>query len=182
MWMKRGLGIVMALAILSLSLHGLIGGAVAQDATPTVDPAMVESSPITAADCEGVTEYARILVQIGAGLAAASYGLPATAVTEWSDEIYTQFIAALTWAIEKLTGVTAPEAARKLNDYAIVAIQTVQGAIVFIRTSGIGASLPFVDQLDKVDDVLTQIVSTLETACPGLSDEIGTPVASPAAA
>ena len=170
----------MALAILSLSLHGLVGGVVAQDATPTVDPALVESSPITAEDCEGVSEYARILVQLGAGLAAASYGLPATAVTEWSDEIYTQFIAALTWAIEKLTGATPPEAAQKLNEYAIVAIKTVQGAIVFIRTSGISASLPFVDQLDKVDDVLTQIITTLQEACPDA--DIATPVASPAAA
>jgi hypothetical protein len=182
MWMKRALGIFFALAILSLSLQGLIGSAVAQDATPTVDPALVEPSPISAEDCEGVTEYARILLQLGVGLAAASYGLPATAVTQWSDEIYTQFIAALSWAIEKLTGATPPEAAQKLNDYAIVAIQTVQGAIVFIRTSGIGANLPFADQLDKVDDVLTTIVGTLEGACPGLAAELGTPVASPAAA
>lgn len=178
--MKRGIAIVMALAILSLSLHGLVGNAVAQDATPTVDPAMVESSPITAADCDGVTEYARILVTLGATLAAASYGLPATQVSQWSDEAYTKFIEALSWVIEKLTGATPPEAAQKLNDYAIVAIKTVQGAIVFIRTSGISANLPFVDQLDKVDDVLTQIITTLQEACPG--SDIATPVASPAAA
>ncbi len=130
----------------------------------------------------GVTEYARILVTLGAGLAAASYGLPSAAVSEWSDEAYTAFISVLTGAIERLTGITAPEAAKKLNDYAIVAIKTVQGAIVFIRTSGIGSSLPFVDQLDKVDDVLTSIISTLEEACPGSTEGIGTPVASPAAA
>jgi hypothetical protein len=180
MWMKRSLGIVMVLAILSLSMNGLIGNVVAQDATPTIDPAMVEPSPITAEDCTGVTEYARILVELGAGLAAASYGLPASAVSEWTDAAYTKLIEALQWAIEKLTGATPPEAAKKLNDYAIVAIETVQGAIVFIRTTGISANLPFVDQLDKVDDVLTQVITTLQEACPG--SDIATPVASPAAA
>lgn len=180
--MKRRLGILMALAVLVLSMNGVLNGVVAQDATPTVDPAMVESSPITEEDCTGVTEYARILVTLASGLIAASYGLPSQQVSEWSDEAYTQFIAALSWAIEKLTGATPPEAAQKLNEYAIVAIQTVQGAIVFIRTSGIGGSLPFADQLDKVDDVLTQIISTLEEACPGSTEGIGTPVASPAAA
>ncbi len=178
--MKRSLAIVMVLAVLSLSLNGLVGSVVAQDATPTIDAALVEASPITAEDCEGVTEYARILVTLGASLAAASYGLPSSAVSEWSDTIYTKFIEALTWAIEKLTGATPPEAAQKLNDYAIVALKTVQGAVVFIRTSGISANLPFVDQLDKVDDVLTQIITTLQEACP--NSEIATPVASPAAA
>ena len=178
--MKRSLGIVMVLAILSLSMNGLIGNVVAQDATPTIDPAMVEPSPITAEDCTGVTEYARVLLELGAGLAAASYGLPASAVSEWTDVAYTKLIEALQWAIEKLTGATPPEAAKKLNDYAIVAIKTVQGAIVFIRTSGISANLPFVDQLDKVDDVLTQIITTLQEACP--DSDIATPVASPAAA
>ncbi len=94
--------------------------------------------------------------------------------------VYFSLKKGLTKAVEELTGVTAPEAARKLNDYAIVAIKTVQGAIVFIRTSGLGSSLPFVDQLDKVDDVLTQIISTLQAACP--ESDIATPVASPAAA
>lgn len=179
--MKRSLGMLLALAVLALSMNGIMSGAMAQDATPTVDPALVEASPITEEDCAGVTEYARILVTLGAGLAAASYGLPSAQVSEWSDEAYTAFIGALTWAIEELTGATAPEAARKLNEYAIVAIQTVQGAIVFIRTSGITANLPFVDQLDKVDEVLTSIISTLEQACPGSTEGIGTPVASPAA-
>ncbi len=180
--MKRTLGMLLALAVLTLSMNGLMSGALAQDATPTVDPAMVQSDPITAEDCQGVTEYARILVTLGAGLAAASYGLPSAQVSDWSDEAYTAFLSALTGAIEKLTGLTAPEAAQKLNDYAIVAIKTVQGAIVFIRTSGIGASLPFADQLDNVDEVLTTIISTLEEACPGSTEGIGTPVASPAAA
>jgi hypothetical protein len=182
MSMKRSLGMLLALAVLALSMNGLMSGAMAQDATPTVDPALVEASPITEEDCTGVTEYARILVTLASGLIAASYGLPSQQVSEWSDEAYTQFIAALTWAIEKLTGATPPEAAQKLNDYAIVAIQTVQGAIVFIRTSGIGGSLPFADQLDKVDEVLTGIISTLEQACPGSTDDIGTPIAPPAAA
>ena len=181
--MKRSLGMLLALAVLALSMNGLMSGALAQDAaTPTVDPVMVESDPITEEDCTGVTEYARILVTLGAGIAAASYGLPQAQVTEWSDEAYTAFIGALTWAIQELTGATPPEAAEKLNEYAIVAIQTVQGAIVFIRTSGIGASLPFVDQLDKVDEVLNSIVATLEQACPGSTEGVGTPVASPAAA
>lgn len=180
--MKRTLGLLLALAVLTLSMNGLMSGAMAQDATPTVDPALVESDPITTEDCTGVTEYARILVTLGAGIAAASYGLPSAQVSEWTDEAYTAFIAVLTSAIERLTGVTAPEAAKKLNDYAIVAIKTVQGAIVFIRTSGISANLPFVDQLDKVDDVLTQIITTLEEACPGSTEGIGTPVASPVAA
>lgn len=180
--MKRSLGMLLALAVLVLSMNGLMSGAMAQDATPTVDSALVESDPITAEDCTGVTEYARILVTLGAGLAAASYGLPSATVTEWTDEAYTGFISVLTGAIEQLTGLTAPEAAQKLNEYAIVAIKTVQGAIVFIRTSGIGASLPFVDQLDKVDEVLNSIIATLEQACPGSTEGIGTPVASPAAA
>ena len=180
--MKRSLGMLLALAVLALSMNGLMSGAMAQDATPTVDPALVESDPITAEDCTGVTEYARILVTLGASLAAASSGLPQQLVSEWTDEAYTAFIGALTWAIQELTGATPPEAAQKLNDYAIVAIQTVQGAIVFIRTSGIGASLPFVDQLDKVDEVLNSIVATLEQACPGSTEGVGTPVASPAAA
>jgi hypothetical protein len=180
--MKRTLGVLLTLAVLALSLNGVIGGAVAQDATPTVDPAMVEASPITAEDCTGITEYARILVTLGAGLAAASSGLPSGLVSEWTDEIYTKFVAALTWAIQELTGATPPEAAQKLNEYAIVAIKTVQGAIVFIRTSGIGANLPFADQLDQVDEVLNTIITTLEEACPGLTEDLGTPEASPAAA
>lgn len=180
--MKRTLGMLLALAVLTLSMNGIMGSALAQDATPTVDPAMVQSDPITAEDCQGVTEYARILVTLGAGLAAASYGLPSAQVSEWSDEAYTAFLSALTSAIQSLTGLTAPEAAEKLNEYAIVAIKTVQGAIVFIRTSGIGASLPFADQLENVDEVLTTIISTLEEACPGSTENIGTPVASPAAA
>lgn len=180
--MKRTLGLLLALAVLTLSMNGLMNGAMAQDATPTVDPAMVVADPITAEDCEGVSEYARILVTLASGLIAASYGLPSQQISQWSDEAYTAFIAALTWAIEELTGATAPEAAKKLNDYAIVAIQTVQGAVVFIRTSGIGGMLPFADQLDKVDELLTTIISTLEEACPGSTDDIGTPIASPAAA
>src|SRR5215204_4311494 len=106
--MKRTLGLLLALAVLTLSMNGLMNGAMAQDATPTVDPVMIESSPITAEDCEGVTEYARILVTLASGLIAASYGLPSQQVSEWSDEAYTAFIAALTWAIEELTGATAP--------------------------------------------------------------------------
>jgi hypothetical protein len=180
--MKRSLGLLLALAVLALSMNGLMNGAMAQDATPTVDPALVESDPITAEECEGVTEYARILVTIASGLLAASYGLPSQQVSEWSDEAYTQVIAALVWAIEELTGLTPPEAAQKLNEYAIVAIKTVQGAIVFIRTSGIGDKLPFVDQLDKFDELLTTIIATLEEACPGSTEGIGTPVASPVAA
>lgn len=179
--MKRWLSIALALAILSVSLHGLIGNAVAQDATPATDTVMVEASPMTEQACEGVTEYARVLIQLGAALAAASYGLPSTSVAQWSDDIYTKFIDALTWAIEKLTGATPPEAAQKLNEYAIVAIKTVQGVVVFIRTSGVGESLPFADKLDQVDDVLTSIISLLEQSCPGLTAELGTPVASPAA-
>jgi hypothetical protein len=182
MWMKRTIGMLLALAVLTLSMNGLMNGAMAQDATPAVDPALVEASPITEEDCGGVTEYARILVNLASGLIAASYGLPAAQVTDWSDEAYTKLIAALTWAIEELTGATPPEAARKLNDYAIVVIQTVQGALVFIRTSGIGASLPFADQFDKVDEVLTQIITVLEEACPGSTEDVGTPIASPAAA
>ncbi|TXG78409.1 MAG: hypothetical protein E6R14_12730 [Thermomicrobiales bacterium] len=180
--MKRTLGMFLALAVLALSMNGLMSGVLAQDATPTVDPAMVAASPIAEEDCAGVTEYARLLVMLASGLAAAAYGLPSDTVSEWTDEAYTKFIAALTWVIEELTGATAPEAAQKLNDYAIVAIKTVQGAIVFIRTSGIGGSLPFADQLDKVDDVLTTIITTLEEACPGSTEGVGTPVASPAAA
>lgn len=180
--MKRSLGMFLALAVLALSMNGLMSGAIAQDATPTVDPAMVEASPITEEDCTGVTEYARILVVLASGLAAAAYGLPSQQISEWSDEAYTKFIAALTWVIEELTGATPPEAAQKLNDYAIVAIKTVQGAIVFIRTSGVGGMLPFADQLDKVDDVLTTIITTLEEACPGSTEGIGTPIASPATA
>lgn len=179
--MKRSLGILLTLAVLALSLNGVIGGVVAQDATPVPEATVTEASPVSEADCAGITEYARILVTLGAGIAAASYGLPSNKVSEWTDEAYTKFIQVLTDAIAKLTGVTPPEAARKLNDYAIVAIKTVQGAIVFIRTSGVGQNLPFVDQLDKVDDVLTQIVSTLEQACPTLSEDLGTPVASPVA-
>ena len=97
--MKRTLGMLLALAVLTLSMNGLMSGALAQDATPTVDPAMVQSDPITTEDCQGVTEYARILVTLGAGLAAASYGLPSAQVSEWSDEAYTAFLAALTGAI-----------------------------------------------------------------------------------
>ena len=120
--MKRTLGVLLTLAVLALSLNGVISGAVAQDAdaTPTVDPAMVEASPITEEDCTGITEYARILVTLGAGLAAARSGLPSGLVSEWTDEVYTKFIAALTWAIERLTGATPPEAAQKLNEYAMV--------------------------------------------------------------
>lgn len=180
--MKRSLGMLLALAVLALSMNGLMNGAMAQDATPTVDPAMVQASPISAEDCGGVTEYARMLVVLGTGLAAASYGLPSQQITEWTDEAYTKFIAALTWVIEKLTGATPPEAAKKLNDYAIIALKTVQGGIVFIRTTGIGASLPFADQFDRVDQTLNSIIKTLEEACPGSTEGIGTPVASPAAA
>ncbi len=180
--MKRSLGMLLALAVLALSMNGLMSGALAQDATPTVDPVMVESDPITAEDCTGVTEYARMLVTLASGLIAASYGLPSQQVSEWTDEAYTAFIGALTWATQELTGATPPEAAKKLNDYAIVAIQTVQGVIVFIRTSGVGGSLPFADQLNRVDEVLTSIIATLEEACPGSTEGIGTPVASPAAA
>lgn len=177
--MKRSLGVVLAIVVLALSMNGLMNGVIAQDATPATDSVAVEVSPASAADCEGVTEYARVLVSLAAGIAAASYGLPATQVSEWTDDAYNALIGALTKAVEALTGVTAPEAAQKLNEYAITAIKTVQGVIVFIRTSGIGASLPFVDQLDKVDDVLTQIITTLQEACPG--SDIATPVASPAA-
>ena len=180
--MKRSLGMLLALAVLALSMNGLMSGALAQDATPTVDPVLVESDPITAEDCEGVTEYARILVKIASGLLAASYGLPSQQVSEWTDEAYTTFVGALLSAVEELTGLTAPEAAQKLNDYAIVAIKTVQGAIVFIRTTGIGDKLPFVDQLDQFDELLTTIITTLEEACPGSTEGIGTPIASPAAA
>ncbi len=179
--MKRSLSIAMVLAILSLSLHGVIGSVVAQDATPATDAVVVEASPLTAEECEGVTEYARLLIQLGAGLAAASYGLPATSVAQWSDEIYTQFIDALTWAIEKLTGATPTEATQKLNEYAITALKAIQSAVEFLRTSGIGASLPFADQLGQVDEMINTLISMLEGACPGLADEIGTPVASPAA-
>ena len=180
--MKRSLGIFMVLALMVASMHGLINGAVAQDATPTIDPALVEMDPISPEDCEGVTEYARILVTLGATIAAASYGLPSAQVADWTDEAYTQFISALTWAIEQLTGVTAPEAAEKLNEYAIVAIQTIQGAIVFIRTTGIAAELPFMDQLEQVDELLGTVITTLEQACPGRTEGLATPVASPAAA
>lgn len=180
--MKRGLGIVMVLAILSLSLHGLIGNAVAQDATPTTETVMTEASPASADECVAITDYARVLVVLGAGLAAASYGLPTTAVSQWSDEIYTKLIGALTLAIAKLTGTTAPEAAQKLNSYAIEALQAIQSAIVFLRTSGIGASLPFGDQLDSVGQMIGSLVSNLESSCPGLNQSLATPVASPAGA
>lgn len=180
--MKRTLGILLTLAVLVLSMNGLIGSVTAQDATPATDAVMTESTPATAASCEGVTEYARILVTLAAGIAAASYGLPSDKVSEWTDEAYTLLIDALSKAVAELTGVTPPEAARKLNEYAIVAIETVQGAIVFVRTSGLGQSLPFIDQLDKVDDALSAIIAALEKACPGLTESLGTPVASPAAA
>lgn len=179
--MKRWLSFALALAILSLSLNGLIGTVVAQDATPATGTAVTETTPLTAEECEGVTEYARVLLQLGAGLAAASYGLPSTAVAEWSDEIYTKFIDALTWAIEKLTGATPTEATQKLNEYAITALKAIQSAVEFLRTSGIGASLPFGDQLGQVDEMITTLISMLEGACPGISSEIGTPVASPVA-
>lgn len=179
--MRRSLSIALTLAILSLSLHGVIGSVVAQDATPATGTVMVDATPMTEADCEGVTEYARILIQLGAGLAAVSYGLPATSVSQWSDEIYTKFIDALTWAIEKLTGATPTEATQKLNEYAITALKAVQSAVEFLRTSGIGASLPFGDQLGQVDDMIGTLVTMLEGACPGLTAELGTPVASPIA-
>ena len=179
--MKRWLSIALALAILSLSVQGLIGSVVAQDATPATDTVMVEASPMTVEECEGVTEYARILIQLGAGLAAASYGLPSTAVAQWSDEIYTQFIDALTWAIEKLTGATPTEATQKLNEYAITALTAIQAAVEFLRTSGVGASLPFGDQLGQVDEMIGTLITMLEGACPGLTAELATPVASPVA-
>ncbi len=136
---------------------------------------------MTDEECVDVTEYARMLLALGAGLAAASYGLPATAVSQWSDEIYTKFIDALTWAIEKLTGATPTEATQKLNQYAIEALQAIQAAVTFLRTSNIGASLPFADQLGQVDSVISSLISMLEGACPGLTAELGTPVASPIA-
>lgn len=178
--MKRSLGIVLAIVVLSLSMNGFMTGVIAQDATPATEAVATEATPASADNCEGVTEYARVLLMLASGIAAASYGLPSTQISEWTDTAYEALIGALTKAVEELTGVTAPEAAKKLNDYAIVAIKTVQGAVVFIRTSGLGSSLPFVDQLDKVDDVLTQIISTLQESCP--DSNIATPVASPAAA
>lgn len=179
--MKRLLLIGLSLAVLLVAANGLVGNAIAQDATPAVETVMVDATPAAAESCEGVIEYARILVTLGAGLAAASYGLPAGPVSEWTDEAYEAFVGVLTNAIAELTGVTPPEAAKKLNEYAIKALEVVHTAIVFIRTSGIGQSLPFVDQLDKVDDVITQAIATLEAACPGTAAAVGTPVASPAA-
>src|SRR5215213_4548790 len=124
MWMKRSLGMLLALAVLALSMNGFMSGAMAQDATPTVDPAMVESDPITAEDCTGVTEYARILVTLGAGLAAASYGLPSAQVSEWTDEAYTAFISVLTGAIEQLTGCPRQEPRESPKTYAILRSKT----------------------------------------------------------
>ncbi len=177
--MKRFFASFFTLALLALSLNGFIVGVSAQDGTPTIDPAMVQASPITEQNCEGVVEYARVLLILGTGMAAESYGLPTDSVSEWTDEAYMSLIAVLSDAIAQLTGVTPPEAAQKLNEYAIVALKALQGAIVFIRTSGIGQNLPFANQIDQADDVLTEIINTLQQACPSVSDSLESSIATP---
>lgn len=174
--MKRGLGVVMALAILSLGLHGLIGGTVAQDATPTEEPVLIESSPMSETQCADASEYARLLVQIGAGLTVASSDLPTTAVSQWSDEIYTKFSGALTLAIEKLSNATPPIVAKLMNRYAIKALQATQSALEFARTSRILGRLPFADHLGQVSDIVNSLVALLEGSCPGITTDLGTPV------
>lgn len=192
--MKRSLGIVMVLAMLALSLHGLIDGTIAQDATPasemitqtsgdTVETGDEEEA--TAADsgdaCVDIVDYARMLIMLASSLAASSANLPADSVAQWADDVYTKFIDALTWTIQQLTGATPPEAAAKLNDYAIQALEAVQAVVTYLRTSDTAASLPFGDKIGEVGGVIDTIVNLLDQACPGTADALATPVASPMA-
>lgn len=183
----------MVLGVLLLSLQGVFGSVIAQDATPANQEVVVEtadgvieteeitSPEATAEECTGVVEYARFMIMLGSSLAAGTVGLPSTTVAEWSDEAYTKLIDALTEAISELTGVTPPEAAQKLNEYAIQALEAIQSVVVFLRTSGVDINLPFADKLDQADSVIESIITTLVESCPALESEIDTPVASPTA-
>jgi hypothetical protein len=146
----------------TLALSGTL--VAAQEATPDADATM--ATPVGEAGCAGVEEYLAVILELGVGMAAASQGLDVDNIASWSDEDYQRVIGYLDSAIARLTGLTIPEAAQRLNDYTITAIRTVQGVLVIIRESRIGAALPFADQLHLLDDALASVQTLLEEACP----------------